>query len=363
MSATLRLGMLELRQRGFLVVGVALVVSIPLISSLLLFGYRAGLARKYQPTMAGWLVVQQAGTIGELWGSRLPASLADLLRQKGASQVIPEIHTAVGTRAEDAVVIRGVDLAAYSQVEEFRLVAGRLLQPDETQRVALVGAGLARHRELYPGGTLLLRGRQFVVVGIFETGAYPDDEAWIALPDAQELLGWPGEVSIFLIPLTQAFQDGDQVAPGVSVVHKGSSASQVLMEFQALLDLLALIAASLSLSAVVAMANVLGRLAWLRRREMAILQSLGFSRRSQAAYLLVQGLGITLLGFILGLAGAWAISMVNQTTIEGVTVQPAFEIRVLAIALAQAVGMALAGSALPVWWLSQQNLVQRLRAE
>ena len=72
-------------------------------------------------------------------------------------------------------------------------------------------------------------------------------------------------------------------------------------------NLLGLVTATLGVAAAVALANMLWRLAWLQRRDIAIIQSIGFSKRAITGFLLMQGASIALVGFGLGVVLALGI--------------------------------------------------------
>ncbi len=114
---------------------------------------------------------------------------------------------------------------------------------------------------------------------------------------------------------------------------------------------------------MVALANILWRLAWLRRRELAILQSVGFGKLAQAGYLFIQGACITLLGFVMGVAEALAFGQLNKISTAGVIIQPLYDAQVIGVSLVFTVCLALVGTALPAWYLSRLNLVMLMRAE
>ena len=68
----------------------------------------------------------------------------------------------------------------------------------------------------------------------------------------------------------------------------------------------------------VALASLLWRLAWLQRRELAILRSIGFKKGSLAGYLFVQGSVITLVGFSLGALGAVGLGELSAIKTAGI---------------------------------------------
>jgi len=334
-----------------------------LMSFFALQAYHAGLALRYTLGSSNFLVVQDSGSLGEFYGSRLTAQVGEDLRARGASLVIPEIHTVVGTIGGDATLLRGIDLDLFSQVEEYHMATGRPLMPGDASRLAMLGARLAESKHLLPGDTISIRGRDFRVIGIFDVDTYIGNEAWVSLQDAQALLGWGTDVSVYVIPARESLKEGDTLPGGISVVKKGSSGASLLAEWESLFGLIKIVVVALGVAATTALASILWRLAWLQRRELAILRSLGFGKGSLAAYLLVQGSGITLLGFLSGGLAALVLGELNEIGAGGLTVEAVFNMKVTLASLAFAAGITLAGTAVPVWWFNRLNLSVLLRSE
>jgi hypothetical protein len=359
----LRLGWHQILSHTRLTLVMALAAAVPLISYLSLQAYQAGLLSRYSNSSADLLVVQLSGSLGEFYGSRLPAQVGDDLRAGGASRVVPEIHTVVGTTADDGILLRGVPLESYKLVEEYKMVAGRPLLPGDIPRLAMIGARLAETRRLLPGDSIQIRGRNFQVIGIFDVDTYAANEAWISLADAQTLLGWGTDVSVFVIPAGETYQEGDTLPGGVSMVKKGESSTILLAEWDPLFRLLKIAVGALGVAAAVALASILWRLAWLQRRELAILRSLGFSKGSLAACLLIQGSTITCVGFMFAVLAALGLGHLTKISTAGISIQAVFDGGVILASLVFAAGITLAGTAVPVWWLNRLNLSVLLRSE
>ena len=363
MMTTIGLGLRVIIGQWRTALMLSLTVALSLASFLVLRSYHSGLVTQFAHLSDTFLVVQQTGSMGELIDSRLPAALDGQLAAAGASRRIPEIHTVTGSTPENSVMLRGIVLDQYMQTETFNLVAGRPLLPGNPARQTMIGSALAKERDVQPGGIIQIRGRDFEVVGVFQTDTYAEYEAWVSLADAQALLGWGSDVSIFLIPAGEKIKDGDEISVGASVVKKGEAGMNLVNEWQPLFDLLEVIAWSLGVATAVALANILWRLAWLRRRELAILQSIGFGRPALSAYLLAQGVGISLAGYGIGVAAAVVIGQLTKIQTSGVMTRASFDFSVLGWSFVFACLIALAGCALPVWWLSRMNLAVLLRVE
>lgn len=201
------------------------------------------------------------------------------------------------------------------------------------------------------------------MVGVFDVATYAANEAWISLADAQALLGWGSDVSVYVIPNGETYREGDTLPGGISMVRKGESGATLLAEWQPLFRLLTLVAGALGVAAAVALASILWRLAWLQKRELAILRSIGFGKRSLAAYLFVQGSAITLLGFLLGGLGAWSLGKLMEIETAGISIRAVFDVKVVLVSLVFAACIAIAGTSVPAWWLNTLNLAVLLRSE
>jgi putative ABC transport system permease protein len=322
--------------------------------------YQAGLETAFPPIDSTALLVQQTQTTGEINGSRIPASVETRLLSLGVGPAIPEIHTIVGTSAQDITLLRGVDPARYRQVLSFDLQSGSVLDPNTPSRQAMLGWRLAQRRSAFPGGTIRLRGRDFTVLGIFYTGTYADNEAWVSISDAQALLGWKDEVSIFIISNNGILKSGMELSGGLGVIRRGEGIQADLRHTLALFDLIHSIARLAGLTAAVALATVLLRLAWLRRRNIAILRSIGFTRRGLVAYLFAQSAVIAVVGTSLGLLVSMLLTTRLLPSSFGLDVLPQYNAATIWSGVAWTAGITLFGMLAPAIWLSRLALTDLL---
>ena len=360
---TLRLGLHDLfsHRRLALVMSLSIAIAFGMLSILEM--YRTGVADKYTELSPNLLVVHESQTLGEFYGSRLSSQVGERLSAMGFSMVIPEIHALTGTSARNAILLRGIDLQHYTRLESFSILSGRSLQPGDPSRLAMIGWRLARSRNLKTGDLISLRGRNFNIVGIFKNGTYMDNQTWISLEDTQALLGWGNDVSIYIIPDEGLLQDGERLSSEISVTRKGESLRFISAQFQPILDLLRIVVVALGIATALALTNVLWRLAWRRRGEMAILRTPGFSTLSLGGYLLAQASGITLLGTLLG--GLFTLIFVTgvKLAVPSFTIVPRLEPQALLTGLGWVGLMMVTASLLPAWWLSHLNLAQLLHSE
>lgn len=360
MLTAARLGLQALGSGWRLALAMVLLVALPFQGFLVLDGLARGGNSEFEPVNRVGLAVQDAGGVGEVFGSRIPASLEQDLLAMGASPAIPEIHSIAGTSAQDAVLIRGVDVDRYRTATSFDTVEGRPLHPGDPPRSAMIGETLAESAGVGVGEAIAIRGRNFDVVGVFAIGTFEDNEAWISLDAARELLGWGHEVSLFLIDEPGPLAAGDVVSGTIGVVQRGEAA-KLGQAWNPVGALLRVAAAVVVVAGAIILSTLLWRLAWLRRTEMAILRSLGLPRRIHAGYLGAQAMTITIVGVLVG----WVIAVVWAAAIRfdavQVVIEPVLSVPITLAMAAAAIGLGLAGAAVPLVWLLRTQPASLLR--
>jgi len=232
--------------------------------------YRAGLGDKFTELSSNLLVVHEDQSLGEFYGSRLSTQVGDLLSKMGIRPIIPEIYAVTGTSAQNAIMLRGVDLNQYTHLEPFTILSGRSLQPGDAPRLAMIGWRLAAGRKIAVGEMISLRGRDFNVVGIFKNGTYMDNQAWISLADARPCWGGTGCFRLQSFSRKGSCAKMIPLPPWVIVTLKGESLHYSEAQIQPFFDLMCIEVFVMAVSAGLILTNILWRLAWLRRREMAI---------------------------------------------------------------------------------------------
>jgi putative ABC transport system permease protein len=359
----LQLGLHDLFNHRRLALIMALSIAIATAMYIFLVTYRAGLAAEFIEQTPDLLVVHDNQNVGDISGSRISSQAAEMLSGLGISMIIPEIRAVTGTSIQNATLLRGIDLNQYTRLESFTIFSGRSLEPGDPSRLAMVGALLAERQDLKTGDSVSLRGRDFTVVGIFQNGTYMDNQAWISLADAQALLDWGQDVSVYIIPDEGILQEGDILAGGLAVTRKGGTLRLIAAQYQPMLNMWQLVALALGIGVSLTLASALWRLAWLRRHEMAILRTTGFPTRSMVGYLLVQAAGITLLGILLGGLFTLVLTTSIRLTVSSFTIVPRLDAGTLLPGLGWVGLIMLAGSLLPAWWLSHLNLAQLLHSK
>jgi lipoprotein-releasing system permease protein len=304
-------------------IAVALGVAALIIVMSVMNGFRAELFDKIVG-LNGHAVVQ--GYDGRLSDWQRIADAAQ--KTPGVTSALPLIETPLMGTANgrfEGVIVRGMRV---EDIRSNKTLTSNVLGGDirsitpGSNRVA-IGSRLAETLGLYPGGQITLwnpEGRSTVVgtvprevtytVGaVFEIGVYDYDKAFVILPmqDAQQLLlmgdqvgqveiqtSNPDRVQQILAPLQRVIQ-------GKGVIVDWKQMNSAL--FQALEVERVAMFVVLSLIVLVAVFNILSSLIMLVRaktRDIAILRTMGASRRGMMKVFVTVGVTIGSLGIVLG---------------------------------------------------------------
>ncbi len=303
---------------------VALGVAALIIVMSVMNGFRAELFDKITG-LNGHAIVQ--GYEGQLpdW-----KSIADKARKlpgvTSATPLIEQPLMASSNGRVEGVLVRGMrmDDIQHNPVISGNVQAGdlRLVSPG-SGRVA-IGSRLAETLGAYPGSTISLispEGRSTVVgtvprivsytVGaVFEVGIYDYDNSFVVMPmqDAQNLLLMGDNVSTIEVQTTDPDRVDSIIAPlkplvqGKGIIVDWKQMNSAL--FEALEVERVAMFVVLSLIVLVAVFNILSSLIMLVRaktRDIAILRTMGASRRGMMKVFVTVGVTIGSLGILLGL--------------------------------------------------------------
>ena len=326
---------LMLRRRGLFIsvisaisaLGVVLGVAILLVALAIMTGFQGELRARILGALSHLTVYSYAAE-GFSEYEETAAAVASDPEVAAAAPVLYANALATGRR--DALVrLKGVDPGLEPGVSEFasRITAGNFRdlerQDPEGPPPVVLGEELALTlgvsvgdsiRLLVPGGSLTPFGaipatRRFTVVGIFRLGLYDYDSSWalVPLPDAQRLTGLGGQASHVEARLTDMFrvrEVEDRVREGLGAGY--GSLNWIDMNttlFSAFW--LEKVATALFVGFIVGVAAlniVAGQIVTVteKTRDIAILRSMGATRKSVMALFMAQGAAIGLVGTGLG---------------------------------------------------------------
>jgi lipoprotein-releasing system permease protein len=305
-------------------IAVALGVAALIIVMSVMNGFRAELFDKIVG-LNGHAVVQ--GYSGELsdW-QRIAAAAKNTPGVTSAVPLIEQPLMATANGRFEGVLVRGmrVDDIRSNRTLNANVLAGDMRSVTPGSGKVAIGSRLAEELGLYPGGQITLwnpEGRSTVVgtvprevtytIGaVFEIGVYDYDKAYIILPmkDAQELLLMGDRVGMIEIQTTNPDKVDEILAPirrlvqGRAVITDWRQMNSAL--FQALEVERVAMFVVLSLIVLVAVFNILSSLIMLVRaktRDIAILRTMGASRRGMMKVFMTVGVTIGSLGIVLGI--------------------------------------------------------------
>jgi lipoprotein-releasing system permease protein len=322
-------------------IAVALGVAALIIVMSVMNGFRAELFDKIVG-LNGHAVVQ--GYDGRLADWQKIAVAAK--NSPGVTSAVPLIEQPLMGTANgrfEGVLVRGMrmeDIRANRTLNA-NVLAGDIRSVTPGSGKVAVGSRLAETLGLYPGGQITLwnpEGRSTVVgtvprevtytVGaVFEIGVYDYDKAFVILPmqDAQQLLLMGDQVGMIEVQTTNPDRVQEILAPlrkqvqGRAVITDWRQMNSAL--FEALEVERVAMFVVLSLIVLVAVFNILSSLIMLVRaktRDIAILRTMGASRRGMMKVFVTVGVTIGTLGIVLGIILGTIFLFFRQSVVNGI---------------------------------------------
>mgnify|MGYP001546948840 FL=1 len=221
-------------------------------------------------------------------------------------------------------VLTGIDPTREAQVSEIpgRMVAGSLDSLEGGGFHVVLGASLARILRVQPGDYIdttvprltvtplgvFPRSKRLLVTGLFEVGAKPDAyQAYVSLETAQKLLGQRGRVDGLQVRTTDLFAAPDIMAGLAGSLPSGYQVSDWSQSQGSLFRAVKMekIMVSLLLLSVVAVAafNIVSTLVMSvaeKRRDIAVLRTMGARASGIMAIFMAHGLGLAAVGISVG---------------------------------------------------------------
>ena len=259
------------------------------------------------------------------------------------------------------LVLRGVDATALSLRPGWRMVAGRAADPGADE--LMIGRAVAgRFEGLGVGDRFeIVPGRAATVTGVFAAGgSATESEIWGPRELVAAATGRKGITSSVhvLLPASSRLAAVRAAVAGYRELDLEATSERELFERQGLRvsmlvqGLGGLVGLLLALAATLGAAVTLHAQVASRRREIAVLRALGWTRSAVLLSFLAEGLLLAGAGGALGAAGALLLdgsgtSLVNVASYTEVRVTLLATPAALLTALALAVGVGLAGALVP----------------
>ncbi|MCW1431309.1 lipoprotein-releasing ABC transporter permease subunit [Novosphingobium sp. JCM 18896] len=306
---------------GISLVAVALGVAALVIVMSVMNGFRAELFDKIVG-LNGHAIVNAYGGRLENW----QGVLADVRKTPGvvrASPLIEQPLLATFNGRVEAILVRGNTAEDIRRIQP-QVKSGRLIDLQAGSSNVAIGARLAENLGAQVGDTITIinpAGRStpfgtvprqvaYHISAIFEIGVYDYDQAFVVMPipDAQTLLLTGDSVGMIEITTNDPDRVGEILHPlaerlqGQAVVTDWKTINASLFEALAVERVAMFVV--LSIIVLVAVFNILSSLIMLVRaktRDIAILRTMGATRRSLLKIFVTTGFVIGALGTITGL--------------------------------------------------------------
>ena len=323
---------------GISLAAVMLGVAALVIVMSVMNGFRAELLDKIVG-LNGHAVIQAYGGRLDDW----QAILKRIEQTPGVTRASPLIEqpllSTFNGRVE-AVLVRGNTALDLKRLEEKR-VAGSFAQLTAGSGTVAIGSRLAENLGAGVGDTITIinpQGRStpfgtvpreigYRVVAVFEIGIYDYDQAYVIMPipDAQTLLLTGESIGMIEVTTTDADTVSETLAPlreelaGRAVVTDWKTINASLFEALAVERVAMFVV--LSIIVLVAVFNILSSLIMLVRaktRDIAILRTMGATRRSLMKIFVTIGFLIGSLGTLVGLALGFVFLFFRQSIVRAV---------------------------------------------
>jgi putative ABC transport system permease protein len=287
--------------------------------------------------------------------------------------VIPELIRKDDVKNGANITLRGVEPAAFALRPQLKIVEGRTFTPGV--RELIVGRGVLRQFQgAEVGKVVRMRGSDWTVVGVFESGDAYDSELWADVNVARTTFGRNGSSSV-LAALDGA--DGfDKLKAGlaadprltVDVIRQQDYFSGQTKQFRKTIGVLAGVVTSImALGAIFAALNSMYAAVAARSKEIATLRAIGFGGVPVLVSVMIEALLLALVGGLLGAVIAYvlfnnlSVSTLGQNFTQVVfsfKVTPELVVRGLIISVL--IGMV--GGFLPAIRAARLPVVEALRA-
>lgn len=384
--AITQLGLRSIPQR----LGASLVIVVGLAGVVAVFTALLAMAAGFQSTLqaagrANVALILRGGSQAEL-NSGLSRDQAAIIKQapgvaagpdgvplaSGELIVVAELLKAGETTGSN-ITVRGVEPGAFELRPQLRVVEGRRFQPGLKELI--VGRSVARQ---FPGARLgerlRMRGSEWDVVGVFESGDANESELWADVEVAQSAFNRQGFSSVRL-KLADAkglatVKDALTADPRVNVdveteqEYYSGQTKQFRQTIGALAGVVTLI---MALGATFAALNTMYAAVGTRSREIATLRAIGFGGFPVVVSILLESLALALAGGVLGAVIAFVLfNNVAVSTLGSNFTQVLFKFAVTPALVQQglviAVLIGMVGGFLPALRAARQPVTTALRA-
>jgi putative ABC transport system permease protein len=332
------------------------------------------------------VLIMRGGSDSEL-NSGLDRDSTDLIEQapgirRGADgkplasaemMVIAELIRKDDVKNGANITLRGVEPSAFALRPQLRIVEGRTFTPGV--RELIVGRGVLRQFQgAEVGKVLRMRGSDWTIVGVFESGDAYDSELWADLNVARTTFGRSGSSSVLAAlegpagfeKLKRALAADPRLT--VDVISQQDYFTGQTKQFRQTIGVLAgVVTAIMALGAIFAALNSMYAAVATRGKEIATLRAIGFGGLPVLVSVMIESLLLALAGGVLGAAIAYLLfNNLSVSTLGQSFTQVVFNFRVTPEIVARGLIISLiigmVGGLLPAIRAARLPVAEALRA-
>ena len=241
------------------------------------------------------------------------AALQKFRNVAGASMVLHGAVVADSSFKNDTARVYGIKLADHLAVSDLaaQIIRGNLEDFRRSPTAVLVGKVLADRIQVNVGDTLILRAndqqRRYRVAGVYETGVRDIDQVriYLHIGEARSLLKKTSGASFIQVALFDRERAPMDALQMENVFNHGAQSWQErektwLEVFRALRVSSALTVSTIILISGLGMFNTLAMIVMEKTKEIAILRSMGYTRKDISRIFIWQGVIVLVVGTVLG---------------------------------------------------------------
>ncbi len=272
---------------------------------------------------------------------------------------------AVLPNSNDFFILQGYPPNSFA-IRRFVLLEGERLTGN---RQIMLGKMMADSLNKTVGDSIELSGSRFRVVGIYEVGGgWEELGGVVTLRDAQNFMGRPRKVSMYLVKLRdprQAQQVVEKINAQFPEVHAALS-GEFVDQMPDMQNTEAMLGGISFLAIIVGGAGVMNTMLMAvleRTREIGVMRALGWRRRAILGLILREAVLLGVLGGAAGILIAAGINLVVSRTSVGEILDFIWELDALLRAILIAILLGLVGGLYPAFRATRLQPVEALRYE